>query len=95
MKYYVQIEVDTNEFFYATGEGMFTINTPPLIFDTKEEAQQEADRWNTGTVKEWHIDRKKNISKEIRHMTKKERQRAKEREEANKCTQSNLKKTPR
>ena len=32
MKYYVQIEVDTNEFFYATGEGMFTINTPPLIF---------------------------------------------------------------
>ena len=83
MKYYVEIEVDTNEFFYATGEGMFTINTPPLIFDTKEEAQQEADRWNTGTVKEWHIDRKMNISKEIRPMTKEERERAKEKEEAN------------
>jgi len=33
--------------------------------------------------KEWHIDRKKGISKEIRSMTKEERERAKEREEAN------------
>ena len=33
--------------------------------------------------KEWHIDRKKGISKEIRPMTKEERERAKEREEAN------------
>jgi len=32
---------------------------------------------------EWHIDRKKGVSKEIRPMTKEERQRAKEREEAN------------
>ena len=32
---------------------------------------------------EWHIDRQKGISKEIRPMTKEERQRAKEREEAN------------
>ena len=36
----------------------------------------------------------KGISKEIRHMTEEERQRAKEKEEANTCTQSNLKKTP-
>ena len=33
--------------------------------------------------KEWYIDRKKGISKEIRPMTKEERQRAKEKEEAN------------
>ena len=33
--------------------------------------------------REWHIDRRKGISKEIRPMTKEERQRAKEREEAN------------
>ena len=33
--------------------------------------------------KEWHIDRKKGISKEIRPMTKEERERAKERKEAN------------
>ena len=32
---------------------------------------------------EWYIDRKKGISKEIRPMTKEERERAKEREEAN------------
>lgn len=45
-------------------------------------------------VKEWFVDKRKGISKEIRHMTKEERQRAKEREEANKCTQSSSKKTP-
>ena len=45
-------------------------------------------------VREFFVDRRKGISKEIRHMTKEERQRAKEKEEANKCTQSNLKKTP-
>ena len=45
-------------------------------------------------VREFFVDRRKGISKEIRHMTKAERQRAKEKEEANKCTQSNLKKTP-
>ena len=33
--------------------------------------------------KEWYIDRKKGISKEIPSMTKEERARAKEREEAN------------
>ena len=49
---------------------------------------------STVEVREFFIDRRKGISKEIRHMTKKERQRAKEKEEANKCTQSNLKKTP-
>ena len=32
---------------------------------------------------EWHIDRKKGVSKEIRPMTKEERERAKEREKAN------------
>jgi hypothetical protein len=45
-------------------------------------------------IKEWFIDKRKGISKEIRHMTEDERQRAKEKEEANTCTQSNLKKTP-
>ena len=45
-------------------------------------------------VREFFVDRRKGISKEIRHMTKDERQRAKEKERTNKCTQSNLKKTP-
>ena len=83
MKYYVEIEMDTNEWFYVTGKNQFTLHDSPILFDTKEEAQAEANKWNTGTVKEWHIDRKKGISKEIRPMTKEERERAKEREEAN------------
>ena len=37
-------------------------------------------------IKEWFIDKQKGISKEIRHMTKEERQRAKEKEEANKAS---------
>ena len=49
---------------------------------------------STGELKEWFIDKRKGISKEIRHMTQEERQRAKEKEEANTCTQSSLKKTP-
>ena len=54
MKYIVQIEIDNGEFFYATGKGVFTVFDPPLIFDNKEEAQLEADRWNTGRVVEWN-----------------------------------------
>jgi hypothetical protein len=38
---------------------------------------------NDDTVKEWHIDRRKGISKEIRPMTKEERQRSKEKEQQN------------
>jgi len=34
-------------------------------------------------LKEWHIDRRKVVSKEIRPMTKEERQRAKEKEQQN------------
>lgn len=56
MKYIVQIEIDNGEFFYATGKGVFTVFDPPLIFDTKEEAQLEADRWNTGRVVEYEED---------------------------------------
>jgi len=54
----------------------------------KEECQSPTE------IKEWFINKSKGISKEIRHMTQEERQRAKEREEANTCTQSSLKKTP-
>ena len=53
MKYIVEIEIDTGEFFHATGKSMFTLDDPPLIFDTKEQAQLEANRWNTGRVIEW------------------------------------------
>jgi len=53
MKYIVQIEIDTGEFFYATGKSVFTVHDKPLIFNTKKEAQLEANRWNTGRVVEY------------------------------------------
>jgi hypothetical protein len=56
MKYIVEIEIDTGEFFHATGKSMFTLDDPPLIFDTKEQAQLEANRWNTGRVIEWNTE---------------------------------------
>ena len=63
-------------------------NTTKYTSCPKEECKSMVE------VREFFVDRRKGISKEIRHMTKEERQRAKEKEEANKCTQSNLKKTP-
>jgi len=56
MKYIVEIEIDTGEFFHATGKSMFTLDDPPLIFDTREQAQLEANRWNTGRVIEWNTE---------------------------------------
>ena len=56
MKYIVEIEIDTGEFFHATGKSMFTLDDPPLIFDTREQAQLEANRWNTGKVIEYEKD---------------------------------------
>ena len=56
MKYIVEIEIDTGEFFHATGKSSFTLDDPPLIFDTKEQAQLEANRWNTGRVIEYAKD---------------------------------------
>jgi len=56
MKYIVEIEIDTGEFFYATGKSMFTLDDPPLIFNTREQAQLEANRWNTGKVIEYEKD---------------------------------------
>lgn len=56
MKYIVEIEIDTGEFFHATGKSMFTLDDPPLIFNTREQAQLEANRWNTGRVIEYEKD---------------------------------------
>ena len=55
-KYIVEIEIDTGEFFHATGKSMFTLDDPPLIFDTEEQAQLEANRWNTGRVIKWNTE---------------------------------------
>ena len=51
MKYAVMIEPFEGFEYVKDGCGsMWTVNTPIKVFDTKEEAQVEADKWNTGEV---------------------------------------------
>ena len=55
-KYAVMIEPFEGFEYIKEGCGsMWTVNTPVKLFDTKEEAQEEADKWNTGEVVEWTI----------------------------------------
>ena len=46
----VMFEIDSGEFVYDTGKDSFTANDPTVWFNTKEEAQKRADKWNTGVV---------------------------------------------
>ena len=34
---------------------MWTVDKPVKVFDTKEEAQVEADKWNTGEVVKYEL----------------------------------------
>lgn len=56
MKYAVYVEIDTNEFMYDTGNAAINVGDKPLLFDTKEEAEERAKIWNTGTVVEYPYD---------------------------------------
>jgi hypothetical protein len=47
-KWGVYVEIDTNEFMWDNGTDIINDGTPPLLFDTKEEAEEHAKRWNTG-----------------------------------------------
>tara|TARA_B100001059_G_C17771733_1_gene548859 strand:- start:909 stop:1100 length:192 start_codon:yes stop_codon:yes gene_type:complete len=57
VKYAVWLEIDKGEFDYVrtTNEGSnsWTETSPIKIFNTKEEAQQESNKWNTGKVVEY------------------------------------------
>ena len=56
MKYAVMIEpFDGFEYVKAGCGAMWTVNTPVKVFDTKEEAQVEADKWNTGEVVKYEL----------------------------------------
>ena len=56
MKYAVMIEPFEDFEYVKEGCGaMWTVNTPVKLFDTEEEAQAEADKWNTGEVVKWTI----------------------------------------
>ena len=53
--YAVWIEKDTNEYDYVRERhGMYwSDDSPVMMFDTKEAAQEEANKWNTGEVVEY------------------------------------------
>ena len=56
MKYAVMIEPFEGFEYVKEGCGaMWTVKTPVKVFDTKEEAQVEADKWNTGEVVKYEL----------------------------------------
>jgi|TARA_R100001460_G_scaffold42341_1_gene78451 hypothetical protein len=38
---------------YVKEGSIWSVETPVKLFDTKEAAEEEAKRWNTGKVVEW------------------------------------------
>ena len=54
-KWGVYFEMDTNEFMWDNGTQQIGNHIPPLLYDTKEEAEERAKRWNTGTLQNWSI----------------------------------------
>ena len=56
LKYAVMIEPFDGFEYVKDGCGaMWTVGTPVKVFDTKEEAQVEADKWNTGEVVKYEL----------------------------------------
>tara|TARA_Y100001938_G_C7743330_1_gene260400 strand:+ start:112 stop:414 length:303 start_codon:yes stop_codon:yes gene_type:complete len=53
--YAVWIEVDKGEWDYVreSKNGSWNDSSPVKLFDTKETAQEESDKWNTGEVVEY------------------------------------------
>ena len=43
-------EVERDELIYDTGKDVFTAMDEPIVFNTKEEAEKRATKWNTGRV---------------------------------------------
>ena len=57
MKYAVMIDIELGHSDHVRENSkVFTDLTPVKLYDTKEEAQAEANTWNTGRVVEWHDD---------------------------------------
>ena len=52
MKYAVMIEIERGEWMYVADENPFTIYSSPLLFNNRDQAEEEAAKWNTGVVVE-------------------------------------------
>jgi len=48
--YAVEIEIDEGEYTFVRKEDPWTYDTEVHTFSTKEQAEAEATRWNTGRV---------------------------------------------
>ena len=60
MKYAVMIEPfeeDGSDYVREGCGSMWTNDTPLKLFDTRVEAQVEADKWNTGQVVEYNFNK--------------------------------------
>jgi hypothetical protein len=57
VKYAVWLEIDKGEWDYVRtlneGNNSWSETSPIKTFNTKEEAQQESNKWNTGKVVEY------------------------------------------
>jgi len=71
MKYAVMIDVDGDMMYVPNSFPVKTIHDDPKLFNTIEDAEQECNNWNTGTVVQYVT------SKDIRPMDDSERNRAK------------------
>ena len=50
-------EEDGSDYVREGCGSMWTNDTPLKLFDTREEAQVEADKWNTGQVVEYNFNK--------------------------------------
>lgn len=71
MKLAVMIDVDGEWMYVPENPKVFKNHPEPKLFDTRDDAQVECDKWNTGII----VDYETSLDR-IRHMTDEERQRA-------------------
>jgi len=46
----VMFQIERDELAYDTGKDLFSMYDKPLLFKTKQEAEERAKVWNTGVV---------------------------------------------
>lgn len=78
MKLAVMIDVDGEWMYVPENPKVFKNHPEPKLFDSRDDAQDECDKWNTGIIVDYVTSQDT-----IRHMTDEERQRAIVRSRAN------------
>lgn len=60
-EYAIFLQIDDHDWDYLrkkSGVNSWTTNDPVLLFRNREDAQLEADKWNTASVVEWQYGEK-------------------------------------